>query len=156
MPISWYPCGFHGITDLSTGARFQQRIPHGMELCEKTTATRSKDVHMIIYCFKTILVFQRILQSYDGVLVSQEVAIQSDNKVDLPFSPTSLDNFLQVFLSVFLWFYFHFFHLLYTTPETGSGSPPQFPAVQVVSLSDRRLKRNIRPLQKALPKAGKT
>lgn len=143
MPISWYPCGFHGITDLSTGARFQQRIPHGMELCEKTTATRSKDVHMIIYCFKTILVFQWILQSYDGVLVSQEVAIQSDNKVDLPFSPTSLDNFLQVFLSFFLCFYFHLFHLA-------------VPAVQVVSLSDRRLKRNIRPLQKALPKAGKT
>ena len=42
-----------------------------------------------------------------------------------------------------------------TTPETGSGSPPRFLGVQVVSLSDRRLKRNIRPLQKALPKAGR-
>ena len=65
---------------------------------------------MFIYCFKTILVFQWILQSYDGVLVSQEVAIQSDKKVDLPFSPTSLHNFLQVFLSLFLCFDFHLFH----------------------------------------------
>lgn len=70
---------------------------------------------MFIHCFKTILVFQWILQSCDGVLVSQEnsqVAIQSDKKVDLPISPTSLHNFLQVFLSVFLWFYFHLFHLV--------------------------------------------
>lgn len=112
---------------------------------------------MIIYCFKTILVFQWILQSYDGVLVSQEVAIQSDNKVDLPFSPTSLHNFLQVFLSVFLWFYFHLFHLVccIRPRKRVVVVPPQFPAVQVVSLSDRRLKRNIRPLQKALPKAGR-
>ena len=70
---------------------------------------------MFIHCFKTILVFQWILQSCDGVLVSQEnsqVAIQSDKKVDLPISPASLHNFLQVFLSVFLWFYFHLFHLV--------------------------------------------
>ena len=103
---------------------------------------------MFIHCFKTILVFQWILQSCDGVLVSKEnsqVAIQSDKKVDLPISPASLNNFLQVFLSLFLCFYFHLFHLVCCIR----------PPVQVVSLSDRRLKRNIRPLQKALPKAGR-
>ena len=98
------------------------------QLCETTATDRPKDVHIFIFSFKTILVSEWILQSYDGVLVSQENSqschpIWQESRF-ANFTHLSSQLFSHSFSKFLPMFLFPPFPLSVFYTETASGSPP--------------------------------